>query len=282
MTEGQTPAGWYDDGQGQLRWYDGTAWTEHVQPLPAPAAPPVAEQPVAQPVEPAQPVQQAQPVPPVAQAQPPAAPVAPAAPAAPGAVIGAPGSHGQGDPWAEPTPIYRKPWFLILLALVVLAVLGGIFVLASGGDDEPTGTVPSTNSGATSAPSTSAPAGSSGVGADAATIAAKAGCAVTAPIPVTTSTAPGAAPKSKVGCTLNGADYVVVTWNSVADQTAEGSLAKAFTQPVTAGTKYYATGEGWTAFDTTYDQAAATAFATPAGGSVKGVVVVLASATPAP
>ena len=26
-----TPAGWYDDGQGQVRWWDGSAWTEHVQ-----------------------------------------------------------------------------------------------------------------------------------------------------------------------------------------------------------------------------------------------------------
>ena len=29
--EVSTPAGWYDDGQGQVRWWDGSAWTEHVQ-----------------------------------------------------------------------------------------------------------------------------------------------------------------------------------------------------------------------------------------------------------
>lgn len=27
----QTPAGWYPDGQGVTRWWDGTAWTEHTQ-----------------------------------------------------------------------------------------------------------------------------------------------------------------------------------------------------------------------------------------------------------
>ena len=39
----EIPAGWYDDGSGSLRYYDGAAWTEHVagyapQPAPAQAA----------------------------------------------------------------------------------------------------------------------------------------------------------------------------------------------------------------------------------------------------
>lgn len=33
-----TPAGWYPDGQGGQRWWDGTRWTEHTQPG-APQAP---------------------------------------------------------------------------------------------------------------------------------------------------------------------------------------------------------------------------------------------------
>ena len=34
------PAGWFPDPNGQpvSRWWDGTAWTDHVQPLPTPAA----------------------------------------------------------------------------------------------------------------------------------------------------------------------------------------------------------------------------------------------------
>ncbi len=53
MTQGSTPPGWYDDGQGAQRWWDGTQWTEHTQPAPGapetpaetPAATPPAEPP---------------------------------------------------------------------------------------------------------------------------------------------------------------------------------------------------------------------------------------------
>ena len=43
MTE--TPAGWFDVGQGYLRWWDGTAWTDAMQPI----APPLATAPAAAP-----------------------------------------------------------------------------------------------------------------------------------------------------------------------------------------------------------------------------------------
>jgi len=48
--EAQVPGpGWYDDGTGQTRWWDGAAWTQHVAPLPEPVAEPA---PAAAPAEP--------------------------------------------------------------------------------------------------------------------------------------------------------------------------------------------------------------------------------------
>lgn len=34
-----TPAGWYDDGSGRQRWWDGRQWTEHYAPEQSPASP---------------------------------------------------------------------------------------------------------------------------------------------------------------------------------------------------------------------------------------------------
>jgi hypothetical protein len=61
--EAQVPGpGWYDDGTGQTRWWDGAAWTQHVAPVAepvvesAPAAPEAAPEPAAAaPAEPLRP-----------------------------------------------------------------------------------------------------------------------------------------------------------------------------------------------------------------------------------
>ena len=41
-----TPAGWYDDGSGRQRWWDGQQWTEHFAPEVTDAAPTSEEQPI--------------------------------------------------------------------------------------------------------------------------------------------------------------------------------------------------------------------------------------------
>ena len=66
-----TPPGWYPDGQGGQRWWDGNQWTEHTLPPPEPQA---SDRPA--PAEPP-----AQPGPSdVTQVRPPAAPAAPEQP----------------------------------------------------------------------------------------------------------------------------------------------------------------------------------------------------------
>ncbi|MFC5788795.1 DUF2510 domain-containing protein [Agromyces tardus] len=88
------PAGWYDDGQGAQRYWDGTQWTEHTAPLAASAA--AAAEPVA------------------------AAPVAPVAPTA--AMPYAAVSPGGSVP---PPPAKTN-----VLGIVALAVAGVGFILA--------------------------------------------------------------------------------------------------------------------------------------------------------
>lgn len=43
FSQGGTAAGWYDDGQGRQRWWDGVQWTDHL--APAAVTPAVQAQP---------------------------------------------------------------------------------------------------------------------------------------------------------------------------------------------------------------------------------------------
>lgn len=51
MESANTPPGWYDDGHGSLRWWDGSQWTTHTAPLAAQpqVSHPQVTQPLAQP-----------------------------------------------------------------------------------------------------------------------------------------------------------------------------------------------------------------------------------------
>lgn len=89
-----TPPGWYDDGHGALRWWDGAQWTEHVA-APDPesegeTAPTEAEIVAANETDAETPVP------------------APAAAAAPSAEVDAAASLGLGIPPAAGTPAYEQ------------------------------------------------------------------------------------------------------------------------------------------------------------------------------
>lgn len=135
-----TPAGWYDDGSGILRWWDGQQWTAHVRTAQvAPEAPPAAvatEAPVAA-VAPEAPATAVAPeavassaaaepepfVPPYAvQAQVgyPGAASAPAYPAA--AVTGYPGA--APSPSASPAPAPARRISVLGIIGLAVAVLG--------------------------------------------------------------------------------------------------------------------------------------------------------------
>ena len=132
-----TSPGWYDDGHGAIRWWDGNGWTKHVA---APAAAPAVGQPAAAPAVGQPPV--AQPVGQPAAAQPVEQPTGPtepmnfsppasvAAPAPPSAPAGYPGAYSaQSGVYAAPAePRKSKAWIVWLILGVV--VLGFVIAVA--------------------------------------------------------------------------------------------------------------------------------------------------------
>jgi len=160
MSDARTPAGWYPDGSGNLRYWDGNAWTEHTAPGPAAVQPPAAAAGEASaapfdaasagdtavlPEETAQRESPTEVYPPVAPLDAggvppiPPAPAAPTQPYGPGAGQTQPYYPAAGAPVATtdatfapvPGPKDRKPHVLGIIALVVAAI-GFIFACIPG------------------------------------------------------------------------------------------------------------------------------------------------------
>lgn len=105
----QTPAGWYRDPEGAVRWWDGAVWTDHVQPAepPAPASPP-----------------------------PPAQPPAPAGPAGPPPYATGP-SPAPRPAAPELAGAGVRLWMVLLVgAIVVAGIVLGILVILSQGEGQ--------------------------------------------------------------------------------------------------------------------------------------------------
>jgi len=138
------PAGWYNDGQGQQRYWDGTQWTAHTAPLPESAAPAAPAAPVTapEPPAPAAPVAAAPAAPsappapaaPAAAAPPaPVAPVTPAAPAAPVAPAAPATPQSYGAPVAARSGSKTGLWVGLGAGVVVIGAIAVVLVMMLGG-----------------------------------------------------------------------------------------------------------------------------------------------------
>jgi hypothetical protein len=116
-----TPAGWYDDGSGSLRWWDGQQWTGHVRTVahaPTPSAAPEPQSASAVP-EPQSPAVAAEPEP----FAPPYALPMPGVPIAADPTLGTPpfAPYAGTLPAAAPLPAAARPRRVSVLGIVGLA-----------------------------------------------------------------------------------------------------------------------------------------------------------------
>ena len=145
-----TPPGWYDDGRGALRWWDGAQWTEHVQTPdaePAETADESMDALLAPAVQPAPTLESAS----ASSAGTPAAPDEPApedgypASAPPGYPGGFPGGSAPSGAFISATEGKKsKLWILwvvlgvvmlgiVILAAVLIPIVIGMFGSVAGG-----------------------------------------------------------------------------------------------------------------------------------------------------
>ena len=145
-----TPPGWYDDGRGALRWWDGAQWTEHVQTPdaePAETADASMDALLAPAVQPAPTLESAS----ASSAGTPAAPHEPApegeypASAPPGYPGGFPGGSAPSGAFISATEGKKsKLWILwvvlgvvmlgiVILAAVLIPIVIGMFGSVAGG-----------------------------------------------------------------------------------------------------------------------------------------------------
>jgi hypothetical protein len=139
-----TPPGWYDDGRGARRWWDGAEWTEHVQPSEPFLAPTAASDQTPSPTAYALAGDQL-----TASATPYTAPVAPSAgptgPAVPVSYPSVPPAAPKSRLWIVWTVLGVVALGAVITAIVVIPmVLGGLMATTgSAGEGEPGGGGPS-------------------------------------------------------------------------------------------------------------------------------------------
>jgi hypothetical protein len=128
-----TPPGWYDDGAGSRRWWDGVQWTAHVVTAPATTAAASATEPAVVDAAPEEASTAAEEASPTAEPEPEpfappylapsAAPIAPASMPQAGVAWASAPASAYGAPWAAPAPVPAPAPGVSVLGVVGLAAV---------------------------------------------------------------------------------------------------------------------------------------------------------------